>query len=242
MNRIRVAIILSVFGSITAHALVNGTPVTDEQFEADFPWSVAVVNKANGGICGGVLITPNWVLTAAHCTGINKHVLVGHAERALAQPIDVSRAIRHPQFDKETLQYDVGLLQLEESVDLRSARLPTLAQARGMLIPGQPAELAGWGKTETQKYAVERMQIGTIKLENLALQGTQIIYNYRGGGPCGLDSGGPMVMRMPDGRRLVVGVASATGGALCTQGGGVAIYTNLALIRAFILKHVDSFW
>jgi len=43
-----------------------------------------------------------------------------------------------------------------------------------------------------------------------------------------------MVMHTPDDRRLLVGVASATDGNICAQGGGVAVYTNLALIQNFI--------
>ena len=43
-----------------------------------------------------------------------------------------------------------------------------------------------------------------------------------------------MVMHTQNERRLLVGVASATNGNICAQGGGVAVYTNLALIENFI--------
>jgi hypothetical protein len=133
-------------------------------------------------------------------------------------------------------------MQLEEVVDIPSASLPTEAQARSMLLPGRTAELVGWGRIESRRGAVDRLRAGTVRLDQLRLQGAQIIYDYKGGGPCGRDSGSPMVMRTLDGRRFVVGVASATDGELCRKGGGIAIYTNLAAVRAFILKHVDSIW
>jgi len=241
MPPFRAVFLLVLFVSPAVHALVNSTPITDEQFEAEYPWVVAVVNQT-GGVCGGVLIAPRWVLSAGHCTSINKYILVASADRKSARRVDVSNSIRYPEFGKKPGQPDVGLMQLAEVVDIPSAILPTEAQARSLLLPGQTAELAGWGRIEAGRDAVDRLRAGTVKLEQLRLQGAQIIYDYKGGGPCGRDSGSPMVMRTPDGRRFVVGVASATDGELCTRGGGLAIYTNLAAVRPFILKHVVSIW
>ena len=47
----------------------------DAEFAADYPWMVVIVHQTNGGICGGVVISPTWVLTAAHCTALQKFVL-----------------------------------------------------------------------------------------------------------------------------------------------------------------------
>jgi secreted trypsin-like serine protease len=228
--------------SQSAHALVNSTEVSDEQFDAEYPWVVAVVNKGAGDVCGGVLIAPNWVLSAGHCTNINRYILVGSASQKSARRIDILRSIRHPKLDRETMQFDVGLMELAEPVDIPAAILPTEAQARSLLVRGRTARLAGWGRIERRRGAVERLRTGTVQLDRLGLRGAQIIYDYKGGGPCGQDSGSPMVMEATDGGRFVVGVASVTDGELCTQGGGIAIYTNLAAVRAFILKHVDSIW
>jgi secreted trypsin-like serine protease len=226
--------------SFNVQALVNSTEVSDEQFAADFPWVVVVEHTLTGGICGGVLIASDWVLTAAHCTSKRKQILVGNADRTVAKAIKVVRSIRHPDFNKETLQFDVGLMQLEEAVDLPLVPLPSDAEVRSLLYPGRSAELAGWGKIEGGKKAVKRLRVGEVRLNKLALRGTNIIYDYKGGGPCGLDSGGPMLMRTIDGRRFLIGVASATAGSLCKTNGGVAFYTNIAAVRPFILQHVES--
>ena len=227
-----------LLGIQPAQALVNSKPVSDAEFDADYPWLVAVVHPETGGICGGVLIAPGWVLTAAHCAAMKKVILTGNAVKAEAQRIEVARSIRHPEFSRQTLQHDVGLLQLAEPVDGPFAPLPTLAEARLMLLPDRTATIFGWGRTEAARTPVERVHKGTVKLEQLAVGGTQIGYRYYGGGPCGRDSGSPMLLQAPDGGLRVIGLASATDGDLCNKGGGAAVYTNIAAVLDFIERFV----
>lgn len=222
-----------------AAALVNGVEVSDERFTDRYSWAAVVVHEVSGGICGGALIAPRWVVTAAHCTSLNRYVLLDHADRSKARRVDVERAIRHPKFSPDTLQNDIGLLLLSESQTLPPATLVTAVEMRLLLRPNVAATLIGWGKTETSREPVSRLREAPILLENLRVAGSQIGYSYRAG-PCGRDSGSPMLMQTIDGRWLVVGVASSTAGNLCSTDGGFAVYTNLARVRDFILQHVGQ--
>ncbi len=235
LRRFTFFLILLILG-IPAHALVNAEPVPQSKFESDYPWMVALVRNDESGVCGGVLIAPDWVLTAAHCTALKKYVLVGNAVRKSARRIEVERAHRHPDFDPKTLQNDIGVMKLAEPLDLPLARLPTVQEARMMLLPDRQAILLGWGRNEQSRAMAPHLLEGGVQLKELRFGGSQIAVNYRGGGPCSRDSGGPLILKTPDGQALVAGVISATDGELCNKNGGLAVYTNVIVVDKFIKR------
>uniref|UniRef100_A0A1B0GK59 Putative trypsin-like serine protease n=1 Tax=Lutzomyia longipalpis TaxID=7200 RepID=A0A1B0GK59_LUTLO len=81
-----------------------------------WPWQVAIFNRFKEAFCGGTLISPMWIITAAHCVRKRLYVRLGEHNLEVKDGTEVEYrveyAIKHPKYDKKTVDNDVAMLKL----------------------------------------------------------------------------------------------------------------------------------
>ena len=116
------------------------------------PWQVALVSR--GGrrpFCGGTLLGPRHVLTAAHCMTGSFDIIVG--EHDYTSSLDGTRHtvcgyVKHPSYSQNTMNSDFAMIHLDEPVQLGAratpACLPRLSWG-GDHLAGKTMTVSGWG-------------------------------------------------------------------------------------------------
>lgn len=181
-------------------AIVGGQPVSET-----YSWMVSV-QDSNGHLCGGSLIKPEWVVTAAHCVGGVTQVRIGTTNRNSGGTVArIASEQRHPSSD-------IAVLKLDQAVQEEPI---TIAADGGS--EGTATRLIGWGSTTGEQDG------GTDQLMQVDVQVTSGCTNRFDAqtelclgdddpntSACYGDSGGPSVIQV-DGQWQLTGATNRAG-------------------------------
>ncbi|XP_075550112.1 serine protease 33-like [Dermacentor variabilis] len=219
--------------------------------EGEAPWQVSL--QRNGyHFCGGSIIEPTIVLTAAHCVRkfpngftvvagiINLGKRTSHYQRR-----NVSSIRRHPKFGTDGANHDIALLKLGEPFDFEGSDgyvAPVCLPDKYHRMEGS-VTITGWGRTRETGKISQDLHVVTVPVGSdlfCTYQYSQLItlsslYDRRimfcarallgGRGSCKGDSGGPAT-QTEKGLAIVVGIVSFGRG--CARARYAGVYTKVS--------------
>lgn len=148
-----------------APRIINGVPAA----AADMPYLVALIDTSRmsqlgtyqAQFCGGALVTPTKVVTAAHCVVDQSthqvlapgdiQVLTGQSLKSpTTAPVPVASISVHPGYDIDTSGSDIAVLTLSSPIEGVATVDPlTPEEVAAYLVSGSPVRTGGWGNTTT---------------------------------------------------------------------------------------------
>lgn len=195
--------------------------------KGQFPWHAFLMcyRKESCGSCGGSLINPKFILTAAHCTEDRDRFDIWLGSNQKYEPelkLQSTVKFEHPLWNTITLQNDVSLIKLPKDVqstpNIRPISLPNqdIGLLEKTIVTASGFGTTGYGKSSalilnhinlkviSNKKCLEyysRTYIHPTTLCAFAMNPTQTL--------CHGDSGGPLVTKIGD-NDILVGVISFT--------------------------------
>lgn len=217
-------ILTTVFGDAAKHGNVNLNRIPKTQSRIvggqdgtilDIPFQIAMI-YSGFFLCGGTIVGPTFVITAAHCTygrtANNTKIKAGSSFLYTGGFFfQVESFANHPKYNNETLNYDLAILILEEALpttmpEIQPIQLPERDEP---IANNAIARVSGWGSSKLGGEPQKTLQYVDVPVVKLTICRT--LYVTRGllitkqmvcagniitggKGACQGDSGGPMVI------------------------------------------------
>ena len=212
---------LSLIGAFTplASAIVGGAVAAPGRFP-----SMVSVEYFGSHLCGGVILGPRHILTAASClvyssaSSISIEAGTPYIDIVDFQFAWATKLISHPDFDDEGRGNDIAVIVLEDGLKFTDSVQPaSLPSPSSEPASGSRLTLAGWGATVEGGSTTRSLRVANLDLidrkacsearaDDVAADEFCDGLDGGGRGGCAGDNGGPVFQ---DG--VLVGIQSAPG-------------------------------
>ncbi|MEV5481892.1 MULTISPECIES: S1 family peptidase [Streptomyces] len=240
--------VLSGDSSTPSVSIIGGQEVPNDKY----PFMVALLKKGSGSarkrqFCGGSLTSQHTVMTAAHCIkGLGAkdfEAVVGRTDLSDSQQgqiRNVRSVVVHARYAKGDRAYDQAFVELAKPVTgIRPVKFPTIG-TDALIRPGAKAIALGWGNTDPfMPHTPDRLREVHVPIlsqdeckashdrpwDSYNSQ-VNICAGVAGKNSCQVDSGGPLLRKVP-GRQYPIQIGIVAGGSSCSAQGAPGVYTYI---------------
>ena len=230
--------------------IIGGEETTIEEN----PFMVALTSPDGFQFCGGTIVAPTKILTAAHCTEGQQpadiKVVAGRTSLSGGggTTANVTNIWINPNWDSAALKNDASVLTLD--TQLAEAPLPIATAADGDLYAaGANSTVYGWGVTEdgNPSDVLRKVSVPVTADDACAASypdqfdaASMVCAGLAEGGKdsCQGDSGGPLEGVAADGTRKVIGIVSWGQG--CAEPNFYGVYGRVSAMSDLIQEQINS--
>ncbi|XP_013124816.2 transmembrane protease serine 2 [Oreochromis niloticus] len=252
---------------VTLHCTDCGSRVNSSRASAgqlaslgSWPWQVSL-QVAGSHRCGGAIISPYWIVTAAQCVTWATSPGDWAVYAGIVDPLgplfnpaySVHRIITHEAYNSQTLKNDIALMRLSQPLDITGSRNigPVCLPNVGLKVTAhQKCWITRFGHRANDSGLPYLME-AQVSLIDAPECNSFIAYTNRisqdmicardmqaGGGVCHADGGGPLVSLM-DGVWWLIG--DSIWGEHCAGQDAPGVYGNVAYFLDWIHRQMKRY-